>query len=251
MYSFDSRIRYSECDSSCRLTMAALVNYLQDAVSFHSEDLGAGVSRYAENGNGWVLSAWQIVMDRMPQFCEKVKICTQPYDFKGFYGMRNFWIEDQQGNKLVKANSLWVYVDTKTGKPVKVSEQEINLYGFGDKLEMDYAPRKISVQTELLAAEKIEVHSHMIDTNNHVNNGQYIRIAEELLGYAKEAAADSTVYKGLTRITQIRAEYKKQAVLGDIMYPYYAFADNNFYVDLRDADGATYAIMEFTLGGLE
>ena len=36
MYSFDSRIRYSECDETARLDYVALVNYLQDCSTFHT-----------------------------------------------------------------------------------------------------------------------------------------------------------------------------------------------------------------------
>ena len=44
MYTFESRIRYSETGSEGRLTMASLINYFQDCSTFHSEDLGLGVA---------------------------------------------------------------------------------------------------------------------------------------------------------------------------------------------------------------
>ena len=42
MYTFDSRIRYSETDSEGKLTMASIINYFQDCSTFQSEDLGLG-----------------------------------------------------------------------------------------------------------------------------------------------------------------------------------------------------------------
>ena len=36
-FSFDSRIRYSEVDSSCRLSLTGLTNYFQDCSVFHSQ----------------------------------------------------------------------------------------------------------------------------------------------------------------------------------------------------------------------
>ena len=48
---------------------------------------------------------------------------------------------------------------------------------------------------------------HHIDTNHHVNNGQYVQMAMELL-------PDDF------RISQMRAEYKKAALLGDMVVPY-------------------------------
>ena len=43
-FSFDSRIRYSEVDSSCRLSLTGLTNYFQDCSTFQSEDLGIGTT---------------------------------------------------------------------------------------------------------------------------------------------------------------------------------------------------------------
>ena len=83
MYSFDSRIRYSECDSQARLTLAALMNYFQDASTFQSEILGVGGEYLQENNLVWVLSSWQIVVDRYPRLCEEVEIGTFPYAFRG------------------------------------------------------------------------------------------------------------------------------------------------------------------------
>ena len=40
MYTFDSRIRYSEVGEDKRLTLISLVDYFQDCSTFQSEDLG-------------------------------------------------------------------------------------------------------------------------------------------------------------------------------------------------------------------
>ena len=97
MYAFDSRIRYSETDSEGRLTLNALLNYFQDCSTFHSEDVGLGIGYMKEIGQVWVLSAWQIVVNRYPQLGEKVRIVTLPYELKAFLGYRNFAMLDEKG----------------------------------------------------------------------------------------------------------------------------------------------------------
>ena len=74
MYTFESRIRYSETDSEGKLTMASLIDYFQDVTIFQSEDIGKGVDYLKEQHLVWVLSAWQIVVERYPKLCEKVTI---------------------------------------------------------------------------------------------------------------------------------------------------------------------------------
>lgn len=54
IYTFDSRVRYSEVDHQGTLTLPALMNYLQDCSTFQSEDIGVGLSVLRErNGRGF------------------------------------------------------------------------------------------------------------------------------------------------------------------------------------------------------
>ena len=232
MYAFDSRIRYSETDSEGELTLNALLNYFQDCSTFHSEDVGLGIGYMKEIGQAWVLFSWQIVVDRYPRLGEKVKIVTLPYELKGFLGYRNFAMLDEEGNYLAKANSLWSLLDMTTGKPVAVNEAMHKGYGIDEKLDMDYAPRKITVPEGGQLLDPIVVKKHHLDTNHHVNNGQYVNIAMEYL-------PDGFL------IHQMRAEYKKQAFLDDVLYPCVVSVESGYVVSLRDEEGRPYVSVEF------
>lgn len=70
---------------------------------------------------------------------------TLPYELKAFLGYRNFAMLDEKGEYIAKANSLWSLLDVATGKPVMVNEDMRRGYGIDEKLDMDYAPRKITV----------------------------------------------------------------------------------------------------------
>ena len=232
MYAFDSRIRYSETDSEGRLTLNALLNYFQDCSTFHSEDVGLGIGYMKEIGQVWVLSAWQIVVNRYPQLGEKVRIVTLPYDLKALLGYRNFAMLDEKGEYIAKANSLWSLLDVTTGKPVIVNEAMRKGYVADEKLDMDYAPRKITVPEGGQLLESIVVKKHHLDTNHHVNNGQYVNIAMEYL-------PDDFV------IRQMRAEYKKQAFLEDVLHPYVVQTENGYIICLQDEEGRPYVSVEF------
>ncbi|MCI7263363.1 MAG: thioesterase, partial [Clostridiaceae bacterium] len=92
MYTFESRVRYSETDEYGRLTVNGIMNYLQDCSTFQSEDLGLGIRYLEEKKKAWWLNSWQIVIDRQPRFAERIRISTWPHGFKGIYGYRNFTI---------------------------------------------------------------------------------------------------------------------------------------------------------------
>lgn len=232
MYTFDARIRYSETDSEGKLTLASLLNYFQDASTFHSEDLGLGVSYTQERNLAWVLSSWQIVVERYPKLCEEVVVGTHPYEFKAFTGSRNFAMMTKDGEFIAKANSLWSLLNTDTMKPALPTAEMLEKYVLEEKLSMDYAPRKIAVPEGGASEEKIVVKQHHIDTNHHVNNGQFVSMAMTYLPERFE-------------IHQMRAEYKMQAFLNDVLCPYVAKVDGGYVIVLRNQDGKPYVIVEF------
>lgn len=238
MYAFESRIRYSETDSEAKLSLEGLLDYFQDCSTFHSEDLGLGLEYLKEQNIAWVLSSWQIEIYRYPGLCEKVTVGTFPYDFKGYFGYRNFYMNDESGVCLARANSLWTLLDTRSMYPSRPTKLMLERYVLEERLDMAYASRKIVLPQDIREREAIEVHARHLDTNHHVNNVQFVGIAMEHLpeGY---------------RIGQLRAEYKKQAFLHDVLHPFAAAQEDRFVVSLRDADGGIYANVEFQESGKE
>lgn len=233
MYSFESRIRYSEVDKDSKLTLEELLDYFQDCSTFHSEDIGVGTAYLADNDMVWVLSSWQIIVDRYPTLGEKVTIGTFPYDFKGFLGYRNFVMLDEAGDRLAYANSIWTLLSIKKQVPVRPTPLMVEKYVLEDRLPMDYAPRKIVVPKQMEEQEAIVVKKHHLDTNNHVNNGQYVRMAMDFLpdGF---------------KVLQMRAEYKKQALLEDVLLPRTSETENCYIVSLNDKENNAFAVVEFT-----
>ena len=76
MYSFESRIRYSEVDQNQELSVTGIINYLQDCSTFQSEDLNLGVTYLQEHHRAWWLSSWQIVIERYPRLGEEIIVST-------------------------------------------------------------------------------------------------------------------------------------------------------------------------------
>lgn len=232
MYSFQTRVRYSECNTKHEATLTALLDYLQDCCTFQSEDLEVGLEFLTANHTAWILSSWQVDILRYPTLGEKLTIYTWPYDIKGFYGLRNFKIEDEAGNSILKANSIWVCIDTQTGKPMRPLPKMIEKYPSEEQLDMEYLGRKLPSLPEGEPKPKIAVPHYFIDTNQHMNNAKYILVGEEFLpeGFA---------------VQRIWAEYKKAAVLGDTLFPTVAIEPSRISVQLTDGNGASYANVIF------
>ncbi|MCI8992147.1 MAG: acyl-[acyl-carrier-protein] thioesterase [Eubacterium sp.] len=233
MYGMNGRVRFSEVDDKKDMTLSALLNYFQDCSCFHSEDIGMGIDDMAGNGYAWILASWQIVIEEFPKYPDEIVVTTSPYDFKGTFGYRNFTMEDGNGRMYAYANSVWFLMDIKNGRPLKIPETVWSKYELSEKLKMDYAPRKIAADSQGCAKEPVTVQKSQLDVNEHVNNGQYLVMAQE---YVPESI----------KVRQMRADYRKAAVLGDRIFPYVTEEQDKVTVQLCDEEKQIYAIVEFT-----
>lgn len=208
MYSFNSKVRYSEIDAKGYLSLEAIMNYFQDCSSFHSEELGVGINFLKENNLTWMIIAWHVQIFRRPCLGEKITIGTWPHTFRNIKGGRNFVLMDSDGNTLARADSDWVLYDTKQGRIARVPKEISDAYTLEEALDMgDF--RKIKGTDEgMKECDRIIVSPFFLDTNGHVNNVKYLSIAEGHL-------ADKNGYN------EFFVEYKNQAFLKDEISVYF------------------------------
>lgn len=233
MYTFDSRVRFSEVDYNKTMTLPAIINYFQDCSTFHSEDMGLGFAYLEERKKAWILSSWQVVVDRYPEIGENITVETWSTGFKGLYGMRNFCMKDGQGQIIAYANSIWVFMDLAKGRPTKPEPSDMEKYVLEPAFDMEYASRKIAPPLETQMRDTFPVRKYHIDTNQHVNNCQYVQMAMEMLRPDEEM-----------QVKQVRVEYKKSAVYNDVILPKIAKEEERTVVELCDVEGNPYAIVE-------
>ena len=203
----DGRVRFSEIDHTRKITVPSIINYFQDCSTFQSEDIGVGLDVLSKKKKAWILTYWQIVIDHYPKMNDKIQVSTWASKFKGMLAERNFCMTDENGEKAAYAQSVWVYMDVEKGRPVRPDQDELDAYGQCEPLEMDY-------------------------TNEHVNNCQYVQMAIEMLDQERV-------------IRQVRVEYKKSAVLGDMIVPRTGDRDGRTVVELCTTEGELYAAVEF------
>jgi len=108
----------------------------------------------------------------------------------------------------------------------------VDLYGLEPQLPMDCSTRKIEVPEEYEEKEPFVVPPYFIDTNHHMNNSRYVQVA---LAYLPEDFA----------FEEIRVEYKKEAVVKDIMIPRVSRMQDKTIVTLCGENGRAYAVIAF------
>lgn len=233
MYSFTSTVRYSECDSGSCLTIPGLINYMQDCSTFHTESINRGVTYCAKHHFAWFVAAWQIQIERLPCFTEEIRICTWSFKLRPTMASRNFLVETTDGECLVKADSLWFPFDTELKKPIRIPETE-GAY-LCDEYRVDLPPtkRKIRLTGDAEQMTPLTVATHHLDTNHHMNNCQYVAVANDVIRSAEKDFEPR----------RICVQYKMSAQLGDVIVPYLHKEENGYGVDLASPEGASYALV--------
>lgn len=234
MYSYDAIVRYSETGGRKKSNMASLANYFQDCAILQSENVGIGLDYLADHHRAWFLISWQIEVDRYPAMGEKIKVRTWAYDFKASLGFRNIDILDENGIRIVKAASIWSYVDTETLRPARIEDEVSEAYPMEPAIDMEYAPRKIELFDDHNMVDTRKVMQYQIDSNNHMNNEAYIALAQE---YVEDISA----------IKAVRAEYKMQYVKDDVIVVKRAQKENLLQILLCDEKSVIKCVVQFEL----
>ncbi|MCH4084309.1 MAG: thioesterase [Olsenella sp.] len=226
MYSYDSRVRYSECAADGRLSVLGLVNLMQDCSTFQCEHVGLGLDDMRRNHYAWFLSAWQIQIDDLPSFGEEITTSTWSHGTKRLLAYRDFTLGRRGEPPCVLADSLWFVFDTELGRPVKVPERQMVYVEDTPRVDLPPTSRKIAVSGDFTQAAPITVTRQHLDTNRHVNNAQYIQMALDALDEL-----------GLALIPwRITVQYEAMALLGDVLVPQVFVGDHARTVRLAKPD---------------
>lgn len=240
MYSLPTRVRFSEADELGKLSIVGIMNLLQDCCTMQAEDLGIGLSYLRENHLGWIVTNYQIrLYGDMPAVGDEVVVSTWPYRFRGMLGYRNFSIKRGDGSLLLEADSLWMLMDVSKMNPIRLPEKMAEAYTVDPKLEGEWGRKHIQEKDNYELVYRFEVNRAHLDTNHHMNNAYYVDGAKECIAEELKTGA---------KITELYVEYKKSALLGDVISVEKQTEDQVVRVILRDdATKDVFAVVEFQL----
>lgn len=234
MYELKTKVFYSDIAEDGLAHPHQLMDYLQNCSVLDSESIGKGALKLHETGFAWIVSSWNIEIDRYPEFIEELTIRTWPYAFDRLYGHRNFDILDSQGIEIVRADSLWVMINIEKEMPKKLTKEDIEGYIIGERIDMAPMERKLPMIDAGDKLEPFRIRRMDIDTNSHVNNARYIAMAEE---YLPKDRLPKTV----------KVMYRRAAKFGNKIFPVVKKQEEKLMVDLCDSEYKPFVSVEFTL----
>lgn len=232
MYRYKDRVSFSRMDYRGLLSVSGVVDTMQDCCMFHSEEVGHSSQDLLKKNRAWLVNSWHIVFVRRPKMGQEFWASTWAHQFRGTLGSRNFLLESLEGEVLCYADSRWFYADVTTGKPVRIDPEEIEAYPVEPRYDMEKVSRKITCPDGLELRQTVTVCQSYLDTNGHVNNGQYIRLAANVLPVDFDVAV-------------LCAEYRLAAHMGNNLFIRTTEQDGSFYVVITDEQENPYFLSQF------
>ncbi|KRL42837.1 acyl-ACP thioesterase [Companilactobacillus mindensis DSM 14500] len=124
------------------------------------------------NGLGWVVVQYHMDVKKMPRLGQKLKITTQATSYNKYFFYRDFWVDDEDGNRMVEATSAFVLIDIKARKIVSAADRLEDKFGAEETTKLVRFPR-VKVPDEFDFEQAQHIGYYNIDVNKHVNNSYY------------------------------------------------------------------------------
>ncbi|MGO2082823.1 acyl-[acyl-carrier-protein] thioesterase [Vagococcus sp.] len=171
-YSEKHIIPFYECDVTKRITLPSLLKLVVATSTSQSEVLGVSEKKVAEFGLGWIITHYEIDINRLPEQGETITIKTEAESYNKFFCYRNFWILDENGEELVYMQSVFALMDTQKRKITSVKKEIIAPFA-SEKIKTIKRPAPQAEFKESAATKNYVVRYFDLDANQHVNNAIY------------------------------------------------------------------------------
>lgn len=232
MYQYKNRVSYSQLDKKGRIGISQVVDVMQDACMFHCEEVGRSCMDLKKENRAWLVSSWNLEFNSLPVMGEEYLVSTWPHQIRGVFNSQNVLLQSKDGEVYACGDSRWFFYDHEENKPVIIPEKEKAYYQVEPAYEMGRSKRKLTCPDNLTPVQEISVCANYLDTNNHVNNGQYVRLAMNVLPEDFE-------------VKKLHAEFRNAARMGDVLHIKTAKKENTFYIIFMNEEDVPYFLSEW------
>ncbi len=169
------RLHSYEVDHKGRARPDILLSFMLDSAWAHANNSRFSYGALRQEGQLWVLSRFLAQFKKIPFWDDEVVIETWGKGADRLFGLRDFAVYSDSGEKLVSATSAWLVIDRKTSRIQRIDLLHSDFPVQQNKHEIDVRLEKIdSAETERTGFEHVVRYSD-IDVNNHVSSTQYLK----------------------------------------------------------------------------
>lgn len=180
-YRLNYQIQFMDCDEQGRLKLSALIKLMMHVSNLQLSTLGLGTKDFLAKNLGWVVTQYQFEFARLPKGSEQVVLTTEGKGFNRFFCYRDFGVEDQKGNALIKVHSQWVILDLQQRKMIAPTAQLLAPLAQAENVR-GARIKRLRPLPEYDKKGTYLVRYADLDTNHHVDNANYFVWMTEPLG---------------------------------------------------------------------
>ena len=227
-YEQELTVRYTEIEKDGKLGLPGLLKLLQEIGCLHTDKVKVGINNIIETNLVWIVLQWKVEMYKTAKWNEKLQVKTWARGTSNqLYCYRDYLVYNKKNEIVAKATSKWVLMNSQTGKITKISQE----------MDKQFEPEGIKVfEGEIEKLKEPEKYHTVypykvlrrdIDTNQHVNNINYLYIAYEALPeeiYEKE------------EFNKLEIMYKHSCLLGDNTICHYTKEEEKHIVTIKTGE---------------
>ena len=229
------RVRVGEVDPSGRLSAAHLARYLQETADSHCRPHGLSVSALMGEDRMWVLTRLALQVTRWPTMLEEVTVETWgSHRLGGARAYRDFRVFDGSGEAIAEASSVWLMLDARTRRPVRLPELVLKFRHPERETPEPVDAKRLTEPEQPSVEVRLPVLWRDLDTNEHANNVCYIE-------WALEAVPLELRRKGA--LTALDIQFVGEALLGQEVVSAVEMHDNECWHSLRAGNGRLVAVL--------
>lgn len=203
-----------DTDASFYLKPAAFMDMAQEIAYWAAQELGFGYDDLHVHHTAWVLSRMHFHFAAPPRWRDDVTLYTWHKGADGLFYLRDFYLQDRTGGRLVTCTSSWVVIDERTRRLVRPDE-------IGDLLRVDTAvddaiaerAPKVSMPrgAEPEPCGEHTVQYSDVDIIGHTNNARYVVWSMDCIDYAMASGR---------RVKDVYINFNKETTPGTVVALY-------------------------------
>ena len=197
-------LRSKDVNMFRKLRTSRLFELLQEASIAHTEELGWPRETTLDRDFLWMIAMQRIEIERMPDYGESIGLKSWPGPMMHVLYPRQYRIEDEGGDVLLRGSAIWTLVDMNTRAMANPDDHGVVIEGVstGDELAL---PGTLRPETCDHTASFTVPFSYC-DLNGHMNNTRYFDLF------------DDTVSETLPLPASVRVEYHREVRCHDQLH---------------------------------
>ncbi|MBJ8325419.1 acyl-ACP thioesterase domain-containing protein [Streptococcus pacificus] len=181
-YSVSLRVPFYDVDLNQNMKLSHLLARCLYVSGLQSKELGVSDQKiFADYHLVWVITDYDITINRLPHYDEEITIETQALSYNHYFCYRQFKILDQDSNLLLTIMGSFVLIDYRTRKLSSVVDEIVAPY------ESERTKKRLKGPKYPKLDESIETQLPITffdyDLNGHVTNSQYLNWVYDSLSF--------------------------------------------------------------------